>query len=377
MCGGRSASVSPALITTVGPSGQMTWFDRPMSCTVNCMSDVHHPLKGVALASLSAVAYTLTNMALRHAAQRDDFGWAMWVTAHKAVPAALVAWAIIGWRARRGLPALPPREFVLPLIGTGIVIQFVGNMSFQLGLSFGGLALTVALTFSTLIISSAVLSRALLGEGIGPQTAVSMLLMIAAVGLLSFGAKGATHPAAVFSSRWAGVLAVVCGCMAGCGYGLAGVTIRKVVGAQVSLSATIVLMSTTGVVGMGLMGLLTLGPREAFSVPVPLEGTLLLGGVMNAIAFFSVSAALRYLEVVRVNLVNSSQVAMAAVAGILLFGEDLTLWLGAGIALTIAGLAVIGLRPARANVGPDDRAGTDRSLASAEVPASVEVARHD
>jgi drug/metabolite transporter, DME family len=341
------------------------------------MSDVQHPVKGVALAVLSAVAYTLTNMALRQAAGRDDFGWAMWVTAHKAVPAALVAWAIIGWRAWRGLPALPPREFVLPLIGTGIVIQFVGNMSFQLGLSFGGLALTVALTFSTLIISSALLSRALLGEGIGVQTAASMVLMIAAVALLSFGAQSATHPAIVFRNHWTGMLAVVCGCTAGCGYGLAGVTIRKAVGAQLSLSATVVLMSSTGVVGMGLPGLLTLGPREAFSMPIMLRGTLLLGGVMNAIAFFSVSGALRYLEVVRVNLVNSSQVAMAALAGILLFGEDLTLWLGAGIALTIVGLAVMGLRPARADVGLDAGDGSEHSPATAELPASAEVGRHD
>lgn len=296
---------------------------------------------------LSAVAYTLTNFALRQAADRNDPGWAMWVTAHKGLPAALTAWAIIAWRARRGLPALPPREFVLPLIGTGLLIQLVGNMSFQLSLSFGGLALTVALTFSTLIISSALFSRAMLGEGIGVQTAISMGLMIAAVTLLSFGAGDTGEALPVTGDRWTGLLGVLLGCTAGCGYGFAGVIIRKAVRADLSLSATLVLMSTTGVVVMGSLGLLMLGPRQALLTPPRLEITLLLGGVMNAVAFFSVGGALRHLDVVRLNLVNSSQVAMAAAAGILLFGESVSIGTGAGIALTMLGLAVMGFRRPR------------------------------
>jgi drug/metabolite transporter (DMT)-like permease len=332
------------------------------------MTSSQNPAKGVALGMLSAVAYTLTNLALREAADRDDPGWAMWVTAHKGFPAALTAWTIIAWRARQGLPALPPRQFVLPLIGTGLLIQLVGNMSFQLSLSFGGLALTVALTFSTLIISSALLSRIMLGEGIGVQTAISMVLMIVAVTLLSFGAD-ATHALPVTGGRWSELSGILFGCTAGCGYGFAGVIIRKAVRADLSLSATLVLMSSTGVVVMGSLGLLILGPRAAFSTPLPLEITLLLGGAMNAVAFFSVGGALRHLEVVRLNLVNSSQVAMAAAAGIFLFGESVSFRTGAGIALTMLGLAVMGLGRPRA---PTEHGTALKASSGRDAPASVE-----
>jgi drug/metabolite transporter (DMT)-like permease len=136
-------------------------------------------------------------------------------------------------------------------------------------------------------------------------------------------------------------------------------------------------MSSVGVVVMGSLGLLTLGPREALSTPISLQGTLLLGGVANAIAFFSIGGALRHLEVVRVNLINSSQVAMAALAGILFFGEALTFWLGTGIALTMVGLALMGLRLPRKETKRDGHDRPGISVSSAETPTSVEVGTHD
>ena len=47
---------------------------------------------------------------------------------------------------------------------------------------------------------------------------------------------------------------------------------------------------------------------------------------------------MKYLTVTRVNLLNASQTAMAAFAGVLCFGEQLTVWLLCGTALTIGGL---------------------------------------
>lgn len=370
------SAAGSASVLTVPPSESVPVERRMRSfgpARFNRMSNRQNPWKGVALGILSAVAYTLTNMALRQAAARNDFGWAAWVTAHKALPAALTAWAIIAWRARRGLPALPPRQFVLPLLGTSLVMQVVGNASFQMSLSFGGLALTVALTFSTLIISSALFSRAMLGEGIGIHTTISMVLMIAAVTLLSFGSE--TRPLPESDARWSAPLGVLFGCTAGCGYGFAGVIIRKAVRASLSLSATIVLMSSAGVVVMGSLGLLMLGPRQALSTPVSLQVTLLLGGVMNAIAFFSVGGALRHLEVVRLNLVNSSQVAMAAAAGILFFGESVSFRTGAGIALTVLGLAVMGLHQDRAETAHGRTGLSDPPVQDAST--STEAGPHD
>ena len=65
---------------------------------------------------------------------------------------------------------------------------------------------------------------------------------------------------------------------------------------------------------------------------------MLVAGIMNAIAFFAIGASMQHLTVTRVNLLNASQTAMAAFAGVLCFGEELTVWLLSGTALTIGGL---------------------------------------
>jgi drug/metabolite transporter (DMT)-like permease len=298
---------------------------------------------GTALGLVSAVTYTLSNMAFRQVAARHDLGWALWATAMKAVPVTLIVWAIIGWRAAQGLPALPPRRFVLPLLATGIIMQFLGNVLFQLSLSLGGLALTVALTFSTLIISGAVLGRMILGEGITPRTLAAMLLLVLAVCVLSAGADDASQ--AVSRNRSVGTvaLAVLTGCGSGLGFGLSGVVIRRVLNERASLSATMVLLCTTGVVLPGLLGAWLLGPRAIVAIDAASQAMMLAGGVANAVAFFAVTAALRRMAVARVNLVNASQVAMASWAGVAFFREPPTLWLGLGAALTMAGLVVLGL----------------------------------
>ena len=64
-------------------------------------------------------------------------------------------------------------------------------------------------------------------------------------------------------------------------------------------------------------------------------------GVFNAVAFVALIQALKLAPLVHVNAVNSSQTALAAVAGILIFGEPLTLTLALGVALTTAGLLLL------------------------------------
>ena len=63
--------------------------------------------------------------------------------------------------------------------------------------------------------------------------------------------------------------------------------------------------------------------------------------------FIALSVALKSLPVIAVNLLNASQVAMAAVAGILLFSEPVTNSLVIGVALTLIGLVAMVQRRSR------------------------------
>jgi drug/metabolite transporter (DMT)-like permease len=306
---------------------------------------------GSLLVLLAAIGYTLSNMAFRDVATRSDLGWVMWATAIKAVPVTLMAWMLVGLRRSQGLPSLPTREHWLPLIAAGLATQVAGNVMFQMALGIVGLAFTVALTFAGIIVGGAVLGRMLLGEPITPRSVISMALLLAAVAILQVDAAESARAVAGNVSTPRIVLGGLAALASGVGFAFCGVIIRRALRAEMSHSATVVVICTMGVVLCGPTGAALLGPRGIQGISWSTHATMLVGGVLNALAFFAVSAGFKRLSVVRVNLINSSQVALAALAGIVFFNEALTVWTAAGITLTMCGLTVLGLeKPAMTGV---------------------------
>jgi drug/metabolite transporter (DMT)-like permease len=301
---------------------------------------------GTFFAIISALGYTGASIALRDLAMRGDADWALWVTCMKALPAASIAWLLIAYRASRGLPALPPRRLVFPLILCGLLVQIFGNVLIQWAFRYVGLALTVPISFATLLCCSALLGRIFLLEVLTSRTLISMALLTLAIILLCFGAESAStvlvSEASSFDTVFWGALAAG---VAGVAYGMNGIVIRNIVTRDISLSATLVLISTTGFVSLGLLSLWRVGLTEILATSQRDMAIMLAAGTLNAIAFFALSAALKYVTVTQVNLLNSSQTAMAAAAGVFLFGESLTVWLTLGIALTVVGLLLMDNRP--------------------------------
>lgn len=298
---------------------------------------------GAVLVFGAAVGYTLSNMAFRDVAVRSDLGWVMWATAMKALPVTIASWAIVGFRRSRGLPSLPTRGHWLPLIAAGLATQFAGNVLFQSALGIVGLAFTVALTFAGIIVGGAILGRVVLGEPITRRSVVAMALLLAAVGILQVDAgqmaRSVAGPVSTLKIVGGGLAALG----SGVGFAFCGVIIRRALRSEMSHSAAVVVICTTGVVLCGPIGAALLGLRGIAAIPAETFGLMLVGGVMNAFAFFAVSAGFQRLSVVKVNLINSSQVALAAIAGVVFFGEALTVWTGAGIVLTMGGLVLLGL----------------------------------
>ena len=101
------------------------------------------------------------------------------------------------------------------------------------------------------------------------------------------------------------------------------------------------------------MGTLILGPTSVYrlglpsllSMPPENYAWLLCGGIFNLVGFAAIGKGFQLTTVVRVNMLNVSQVAMAAVAGIVLFSEPPTPWLLLGVVLTIAGIFLMGGPP--------------------------------
>ena len=98
---------------------------------------------------------------------------------------------------------------------------------------------------------------------------------------------------------------------------------------------TIALWSTT---------LLRIGVGPLETITIEQWGVMAAAGAFNFSAFVALAVALKSLPVVAVNLINASQVALAAVAGVLLFAEPVTGPLIAGIMLTFVGLIMLAKR---------------------------------
>lgn len=296
---------------------------------------------GICFGLLSAVGYTGTNIALRKVARAGELDWALWVACVKAAPAALGAWVAIAVRTWQGLPVLPPTRLLWPLIVAGLVMQFGGNGMFQFALSLGGLALSVPLTFAALIWSGAVVGRTVLGEPITGRSMVAIALLMVSMLFLSLGAEDAARTL-MANPSWLQIAgAVFAAVIAGLSYGTNGVVIRRCVTTDVSVPAMLMVLSTTGVVGLGAVSLAWMGPGALAEVSGEDWATMWIAGTLNAIAFFFVTIALQRIPVTRVNLLNSAQTAMCALGGVFFFDERLTIWVVTGILLTIAGIWIM------------------------------------
>jgi len=302
---------------------------------------------GIVLGVISSLGYTLANLALRQMATPDEsvgeiseFAWAVWVTAMKAVPAAVVAWVLIGIRVRQKLPALPPRELVGKMILAALLMQYGGNLCFQLSLALGGLAISVPLCFATLIVAGAWLGRVFLGDPVSFRTMCSIGVLGVSIVFLTMGAGAATTAMKEDATTLTLVAAVAAASFSGISYGACGVMIRKLT-QDLSLSASLVIFSSVGVVTLIAHTFLLADPAAIVAATKDWWLPMLASGSFNAIAFFAVAGALKRIPVTFVNVLNTSQNAMCALAGVLLFHEPLTSPLVIGCGLTIVGLLLV------------------------------------
>ena len=106
-----------------------------------------------------------------------------------------------------------------------------------------------------------------------------------------------------------------------------------------------VVIGMVGTLGLGPIGWQRLGWEGVFSIGGWDWTMMSLAGVANAAAFLALSISLKSASVLTVHLINCSQVAMAAVAGLILFGERLDTLVSWGVALTVAGFLAMAYDP--------------------------------
>jgi drug/metabolite transporter, DME family len=299
-------------------------------------------LLGIACGLLAAVGYTASNICLRAVSHLDP----VWVSAVKAFPTLALFGPWLLFLRVRGEQVLPPWRVLASLMTAGLVAQLGGNVLFQWSLGVIGIAAAVPVTLGAMIVAGATLGRIFLQEPITPRNAVANCMLVAAIFVLSIGARSVSEvelQAAANPALWAalGVGAAFC---CGLAYATLGVVIRYGVSGRARVTTTVVSISFVGVISLGLFSQLRIGLEGMIATPPGDLGVMISAGVFNAVAFIALTKSLQLTSVILVNALNASQAAMALAAGVILFGEPLTTGLVAGVALTAAGLAIMGGR---------------------------------
>ncbi|MCA9223582.1 MAG: DMT family transporter [Planctomycetales bacterium] len=295
----------------------------------------------------AAIGYTAANIFLRSAKDCDP----IWVSCVKSVPTVLLAGPWLLFNKSRGETILPAPRVLGSLMLAGLIGQLFGNVGFQWALGVIGMALTVPITMGTIILAGAVMGRIFLHEPVTWRAAVSMSVLVLAICVLSLGAGaasrsviGADTTADVSVAAWRLFAAVAAACVSGVAYAALGVVIRHGVSGRASVATTLFAVGVVGSIALGTLSTWRLGWNGMAATSAWHWQQMLLAGVCNFVAFLALTKALQLATVVYVNALNTSQVAMAAVAGVLIFQESPSVSMWTGVGLTVVGLILMSSR---------------------------------
>lgn len=294
---------------------------------------------GTVCCILSALGYTAANICMRRlAALNCDPAWA---TCNKELVTVVVIgpWLVVRWLRRRA--ALPRWPVLAVLILVGLATQLGGNLAVQWALGVVGLAVTIPVIFGVMLTASAAMGRVLLGERVSRRSTAAIGLLIVSLVFLGISAGTAGKSISTGSGPMLIAAAVGASCLAGAIYALLTITIRRTVTGSTSLTAIVFIITATGVISLGPMAFYRLGAEQLLSTPAEHAAWMLAAGAFNLVAFLAITKGLELTTIVHANMLNASQVAMAALAGLVLFHEPINQWLILGAAITILGIILI------------------------------------
>ena len=301
---------------------------------------------GTACCAVSALGYTGANICMRQLAalHADE----TWVICNKELVTVVLVGPWLLYRAFCRLPILPPKRLLAILVLVGLTVQLGANLGVQWALGIVGLAVTIPAIFGVMLTASAVLGRVFLLEPVSQRSATAIGLLLASLVLLGLAAGVAAERKDGSAGQSAldepglllVILAVGAACLAGAVYAVLTTTIRHLV-TQATPPSTVVFVTTLmGVLSMAPLSVYRLGTQSLLQTPPKQVAWMIAAGMLNLIAFLAITKGLQLVTVIHANVLNASQVAMAALAGMLLFREPLTAWLIAGVVATIVGIAM-------------------------------------
>lgn len=299
----------------------------------------NRPQLGSVLCLASAVGYTGANICLRRLTDFDiDPAWVICLKETVAV-VTVGPWLI--WQAARGYrPTCDPRALAV-LCVAALAVQLVANVGAQWSLGVVGLVVNMPVLFGALLVVSAIIGTVMFHEKLAWRSGVAITAVIMAVVLLSIGAAQRQVPAALPGGWFLTSVAIVAAATAGAIYGMMGAILRYAARAYVPIPVTVVVVTGTGTLALGTLCLFRLGPTVMLATQRHELLWVVAAGLCNVVAFALITKGLQLTTLAHANILNASQVALAALAGVVLFHESNNAWLVGGVLLTIVGIVLV------------------------------------
>ena len=310
-------------VGTVGPGpepGNPTFFAR-------------YAAWGILFGFGSAVGYALTNAFLRQAAAEPP----IWVSGIKAACTAAIFLPWFLWLAGRGVRVLPPPRMCWGLLAVSVFVQYFGNVYYQYALQTIGLALAVPVNLGVMIFSGAVLGRAFMREPLTPKITLGLAIIVTSIAILS---SQKAPPPIIPSAAGTWFAGITAASLSGVAYAVLGLVIRRSMRHQIPLATPIVFVSVVGTVGLLGLSYLQEGPTAIAAIGRVSWIAMITAGILNGIAFLSLTQALKMLPVVYVNGINAANMLFSALIALIYFLEPWSPQLGWGIAVMLVGLGV-------------------------------------
>jgi drug/metabolite transporter (DMT)-like permease len=300
---------------------------------------------------LSALCYTGANICLRHLAGLHTHP--AWVICVKESVAVIVVGPWLLWQYFRGIRHAIPIRALGVLVAAGIAVQLAGNLNLQWALGVVGLVVSMPVVFGVMMVASALFGVLFFREYLPGRSILAIGLSIASFALLGIGAgqNQASDNSATASNLLLIVLGIAAGCVCGITYAFLGAAIRYAAKSQVPVLVTVLIATAMGTLTLGAVSLVHLGPANMLATEPEMFGWMIASGEFNLIAFILITKGLQLTTLARANVLNASQVALGATAGILLFDERHNPWLIWGIALTVAAITLYAQPSARKTEG--------------------------
>ena len=296
---------------------------------------------GLLCCMISASAYSGANIAMK---QLSDLGTNdCWATAGRETMTVLIVGPYLLWQTVRNRDYWPSWKIISLLIVMGLGTQLIGNLGYQFSLGVIGLSLTIPIIFASMLVTTALTSVIFLREKISLRAFCAICLLGLAIGVLQFGTgEPATDESLATSKTSLASLAFLASCLAGAIYGAMNVTIRHAMTQGTHKPGVLVII--TGIATVTLFPYLMVQNGTAVIAQTSGEQWLLIlaSGLCNLVGFYFLNKGLELTTAVHVNVTTSSQVAIAAIAGLFIFGEQMTIYLAIGTALTVLGVILIG-----------------------------------